>query len=221
MKPNYSTPSTRPKNKSWCFWASAKHHICSFSLKNYWAAGKDGEAPSKTHIFLRFHRVQAPKTTALLNPFLWGLPIFLARFSPQSTKHLSWHLGAVCCRTVGASKWCYKCLAKTQLVRICCPVSSWSQRTHCSGCASPHFANQSTVQHLWIARHRKTLHSGGAHDFQRCFQEWYGTIEEGPISRPGSEGSTSLMPPVVPIFIVGKNKVFQRVPNLPVLNQAL
>ena len=159
MKPNYSTPSTRPKNKSWCFRASAKHHIHSSSLKNYWAASEDGEAPS--NIFLRFHRVQAPKTTTLLNPFLWGLPIFWLDFlhNQQSTYH---GVQVQCVRTVGASKWCYNCLAKTQLVRICCTVSSWSQRTHCSGCASPHFANQSTVQHLfWIARHRKTMHLGG------------------------------------------------------------
>lgn len=47
---------------------------------NYWVAGKDGEAPSKTHIFLKFHSLQAPKTTTLLKLFFVAFQNFWLDF---------------------------------------------------------------------------------------------------------------------------------------------
>ena len=151
--------------------APAAFQRCSSSEKDCRASWRLGADPSKTQAFRCFQRIQAPRITSELNPFLHCLDIFLQDFFHQSIKEVVLRLGTSATRFKDCRIANQNCLANTKAGRMCWTVScSWSQRRQWSGWGSPLFCNRSAVQQRSrMANHRKVLHFPGAHDFHSRF----------------------------------------------------
>jgi hypothetical protein len=110
-------PLTRIKKRAHVL-GSCKNHSCILSLKPSSKVERQGRAPSKIHLFLCFQRLQAPRMTTLLKPFLLLLGILAEAFLHHSAKQESLLLGAKIERPIGVNILYQNCLVKTQFDRI-------------------------------------------------------------------------------------------------------
>jgi hypothetical protein len=140
--------------------------LCSFFSSLQIMLG-EVEAPSKTHAFLCFQIIQAPKIIKVFTPFLCSLLTLLIVVRHQSAKLSSFCRGTESARFSGANNLNQTYLATTHVVKRCIVSSAWSHSGHLSGWERPLLASLSAVQHLFrIANHKNILHLAGAQVFQ-------------------------------------------------------
>ena len=145
--------------------------LCSF-FSSLQIVLSEGETPSKTHAFLCFQIIQAPRIIREFTPFLCSLLTLLIILRHHSAKLRSFCWGIESARFIRENNLKHTCLAITHEVNRCCIVSSsWSHRAHLSGWERPLLESLSSIQHLLrIASHKNILHLLEAQDFHRRCQ---------------------------------------------------
>jgi hypothetical protein len=196
--------------------APAISHMNFSSLACAKAVVRLGGAASKTHLFLCFHKTQAPRLMTEFSPFL-AAPVTIALLLVHHwRKETSSGYGEIPCTPIVPRRESQNCLEKTQDTRMWSMVSSWLHSRHRSGWVMSCQASRSAVQHfLWAASHKKNRHFGGAHVFpdscERFKVNW--SEEEAFICLFGWILSACCKPPkMIVIHPLLKLKVVQNVP---------
>jgi hypothetical protein len=127
---------------------------------------KLGLHPSKIHLFLCFHMVQASRITKELKHFLiWSVDQELLVLHHDS-KESSWVGHSLCIPPI-LRKPNHNFLTNTHLTnKWFMDSSSWSHKGQSSGWSSPLFLSPSAIQHLSCSTSQiKNLHLLGAQNF--------------------------------------------------------